>query len=659
MKRLFALALGALALAGCRDATGPESHHPAQDDPSATSATGREVRPDHYIVVLKRDVADPTAAASRLMWNRRDAIEHTYEYAMKGFAARLTSEQLAQLRKDPAVDRIEPDLIVHAQSTTETSADWGLDRIDQHSLPLNGSYVYSGTGAGVSIYILDTGIRMSHVDFGGRAKLGYDAFGGTGSDCNGHGTHVAGEAAGTKYGVAKGATIYSVRVLGCDGSAALSSIIAGIDWVTAHHHSPAVANMSLGSGIAPLLDSTVKKSVNSGVVYTVAAGNSGSDACLMSPQRVSSVITVGAIDQSDTRPSWSNYGSCVDLFAPGSYIMGPDYYSNTSTASMNGTSMAAPFVAGIAALYLQQHPSASPSQVQTAIKSYATSGRLKNLAGSANLLAYSGFLTSSTSTSTSTSSSGTLTASFTYSCSGKTCTFDASGSTIPNGVLAYSWYFGDGYQAGSVHPTHDFASNGTYSVKLVVVDKLNKTASVTKSVTVGSGTTTQTSTSTTTSGFGVSCDRLRCQFDGSALAAAGATVFSWYFGDGYEAGSMSPVHDFAYAGTFNVKVVTLDANGKMSSTSKSITVSSTSNTSTSTTTNTFAYDCSKLRCEFDASAFSVPVAAAAHSWYFGDGYQAGGTTPVHDFASGGTYSVKLIVVGTDGKYYTTSRTLSI
>ncbi|HEU4642121.1 MAG TPA: S8 family serine peptidase [Gemmatimonadaceae bacterium] len=658
MKRLLALALGALALAGCRDATGPQTQLPAQDSPTAGANGQVEARPDHYIVVLKRDVADPAEAAGRLMWNRRDAIEHTYRYAMKGFAARLTASQIEQLRQDPAVDRIEPDLIVHAQSTTESGADWGIDRIDERDLPLSGTYTYSGTGSGVSIYILDTGVRFTHTEFGGRAHLGYDAFGGSGNDCNGHGTHVAGTAAGSKYGVAKGATIYSVRVLGCDGSAALSSIIAGIDWVTAHHHSPAVANMSLGAGISPLLDSTVKKSVNSGVTYTVAAGNSGADACGMSPQRVSSVITVGATDRNDARPSWSNYGSCVDVFAPGVYINGADYFSDVSTSYMNGTSMAAPFVAGVAALYLQQHPSASPSQVQQAIVSNATSGRLTNTSGSPNLLVYSGFLNSSTPTTSPSTTSGGPTASYTFSCQSTSCSFDASGSTAPNGILAYSWYFGDGLQAGVERPAHDFPSAGTYSVKLVVVDKKGLTSSVTKSVTTGSS-STSSSSSSSTSGFSVSCSGLGCHFDGSALQAAGAKVFSWYFGDGYQAGTVSPGHDYPSAGTYTVKLVTVDGSGKVSTTSKTITVGSSSTSTSSTTSSTFAYSCQGYGCAFDGSKFSVPVSAVAYSWYFGDGYQAGTLNPLHDYASHGTRTVKLVVVGSDGMTYSTSRSVTM
>lgn len=500
------------------------------------------------------------------MWNRRDAIAHTYEYALKGFAAKLSPEQVEALRKDPAVSRVEPDVIVHAMAT-QSDATWGIDRVDQHALPLSHTYTYSATGSGVSVYIIDTGIRYTHTEFGGRAHLGYDAFGGSGTDCSGHGTHVAGTVGGRTYGIAKEVTLYSVRVLECDGSAPLSDIIAGIDWVTKNRHRPAVANLSLGAGLAPLLDSAVARSIRAGVTYVVAAGNGSMDACKMSPGHLPQVITVGAVGATDARMSWSNYGSCVDLFAPGDHIRSSDYYSDVSTAMMAGTSMAAPHVSGVAALYLQLHPSASPAEVQQAIVGNATTGRLTNLAGSANRLVYSGFIGGSSSSPTTPTSSDPV-AKFTSSCSGLTCVFDASASTAPNGVLSRSWYFGDGYAAGGVKVSHTYPAAKSYTVTFVLVDQKMNRSTVTQTISVGTGTSQSPSSSAT---FSASCSRHTCWFGPGALESPDVKYYSWYFGDGYAAGGKTVEHTYR-PGTYTVTLMTTDVNRTNTKYTKVITI---------------------------------------------------------------------------------------
>jgi subtilisin family serine protease len=247
--------------------------------------------------------------------------------------------------------------------------------VDQRALPLDQTYSYNKTGFGVRAYIIDTGIRFGHSQFGGRATSGFDAVdGGSADDCNGHGTHVAGTVGGSTYGVAQAVTLIGVRVLNCQGSGSTSGVIAGIDWVTAHAVRPAVANMSLGGGISSSVDNAVKNMIASGVATAVAAGNSNQDACKSSPARVAVAMTIGATNKADRKASFSNHGSCVDWFAPGVGITSAWYTSNTATNTISGTSMASPHTAGVAALYLQDHPGASPEQVRSALYANTTKG---------------------------------------------------------------------------------------------------------------------------------------------------------------------------------------------------------------------------------------------------------------------------------------------
>src|SRR3569833_373927 len=315
-------------------------------------------------------------------------LERVFEYALKGFSARMTPQQAEALAADPSALLVEEDQIITIDAT-EANATWGLDRIDQADLPLNATYNYDATASNVYAYVIDTGIYFPHNEFGGRAVLGYDSVndGRNGLDCNGHGTHVAGTIGGSVYGVAKGVNLYAVRVLNCSGSGTTSSVIAGIDWVTANHKSPAVANMSLGGATSTALDNAVRNSIASGVTYAIAAGNSNAAACTSSPARVPEALTVGATTSSDVRASFSNYGSCVDLFAPGVNITSAWYTGTTATNTISGTSMASPHAAGAAALYLAAYPTKQPADVAAALRDNAASGRLSSVGSSSpNLL---------------------------------------------------------------------------------------------------------------------------------------------------------------------------------------------------------------------------------------------------------------------------------
>ncbi len=345
---------------------------------------------DQYVVVLKEG-ANPRAVAAVAQANPK----FVYEAALNGFAAELNAGQLTALQHNPNVAYIEQDQTVSI-STTQSGATWGLDRINARS-GTDGTFTYTRTGKGVTVYIIDTGIDVGHSEFTGRLSTAYyDAFsdGRRGDDCNGHGTHVAGTAGGTKYGVAKGVTLVRVRVLDCNGSGAWSGVIAGMDWVTSRHAAgtPAVANLSLNSGASSSVDAATNRMIDDGVVVAVAAGNSNADACNYSPARVSRALTIGATTSGDAKASWSNYGSCLDWFAPGQSITSAWIGSgSTEIKTMSGTSMAAPHTAGVAALYLQGNPSASPQSVRTALYDATTKRIVTSSSTGNNHLLYTNY----------------------------------------------------------------------------------------------------------------------------------------------------------------------------------------------------------------------------------------------------------------------------
>jgi subtilisin family serine protease len=487
MRKFAVLAPVMLAVAACQDSTSPS---PTAIAPSRVTAA-QNAAPNDYIVTFRDDESDPEGQANGLVKAHGGSLKHVYRYALKGFAvADLPDAAVEALQRNPRIARIERDGIVTIDGTQTPAPSWGLDRIDA-AAGTDGSYNYPNDGSGVTAYIIDTGIYSGHSDFTGRIGTGADFVDANPpDDCNGHGTHVAGTVGGTKYGVAKNVTIIAVRVLNCQGSGTTSGVIAGIDWVAGRSARPAVANMSLGGGFSQSLNDAVARATGAGVVFAIAAGNSADDACLYSPASAPSAITVGATTLSNALASYSNFGKCVDILAPGSSITSDWIGSTTATNTISGTSMATPHVTGASALYLSANPNASASDVAAALGANATANAISGVpAETPNKLLYVGFIGASVIGGGGGGGGGSApVVGLTKSCSGFTCTFrnTSTGATKPP-----VWEF-TGAAPSTIDPIENTVTYGkrqSGSVKLTVSNDF------------GSASATQT----------VSCNPVKCQ----------------------------------------------------------------------------------------------------------------------------------------------------
>jgi subtilisin family serine protease len=522
------------------------------------NAGGDTAVADSYIVVFKDSSvtrAGVDKAARDLATKHDGSVARTYRAALRGFEVKATAARAARIAADPSVAYVEQNHTVRIQDTQNNPPSWGLDRIDQRNRPLSGSYTYPSTAPTVRAYIVDTGIRFSHNDFGGRATSGFDAVdGGSADDCNGHGTHVAGTVGGTSYGVAKAVQLVGVRVLNCSGSGTIAQVVGGIDWVTANAIKPAVANMSLGGGANTSIDTAVRNSVNSGVTYAIAAGNGNTagvrqNACNYSPARVAEAITVGATQNSDAAASFSNFGTCVDILAPGVSITSAWYNSNTATNTISGTSMATPHVAGAAALVLAANPSWSPTQVRDFLVNNSTPDVVTNPGtGTPNRLLFvvqngtppandfsvsvspmSGSVTAGSSVSTTVNTATTAGSAQSVSLSASGLPAGATASFSPATITS-------GGSSTLTISTSTSVTNGTYPITVTGTGAAGtRTATYTLTVTGGSsGSCAGTNgtdvnipdNSTVTSTITIACGR-----NGSASSTVGVNIVHTFRGD--------------------------------------------------------------------------------------------------------------------------------
>ncbi|MEO8634096.1 MAG: S8 family serine peptidase [Gemmatimonadales bacterium] len=585
-KKLLGLACTLLAIAACSDSPTGTDMTPVSQALQVIRSPNAQLIPGQYIVLFKNSVRDVQGESNRIVKSESGRMLFVYEHAVRGFAADLSDAAIARLLKNPNIAQISQNGVVKLDATQAPTPSWGLDRIDQVNLPLNSSYTYPNTGAGVHFYSIDTGIlggingtaTTPHTDIAGRLGNGFDAItiGGTANDCNGHGTHTTTTAVGTTYGVAKTAMAHAVRVLDCGGSGTFAQVISGINWVTGEHNAHpgqnSVANMSLGGGLDPATNTAVRNSIAAGVVYSLSAGNSfGVNACTQSPAAVTEALTVMAFDINDRIANFSNIGPCTDLGGPGVNITAGWIGSPTATNIISGTSMSSPHVAGTAVLYLAANPGQTVLQVNTAIINNATNGIIHGVGGGAfpantpNKNLYMGFI-----------GGGPVNqppvANFTYSCSGLTCNFTSTSTDADGTIASYRWLRPNGSTAATTATwSRTFPAPQTFNLTLTVTDNQGATNTVVKQVVVTGG----GGNNPPVANFTSSCNASHtCTFTSTSTDSDGTIASqSWSLAGG---GSVSTAPSFskkfATARTISLTLTVTDNGGATNAITKSVVV---------------------------------------------------------------------------------------